>query len=186
MIIWLNGTSGVGKTATAQRLRPLMVDSRLFDPETVGTMLRENLPDRPVADFQDWPAWRKLVMATASEIVRLTGAHLIIPYSVLTRRYIDQILGGLRKSGHDVFHVLLDADEAILRRRIEAAGETAAWRLDHLGAYRAAREWLAESADLVVDTAARTPSEIARQIATAADGRLTPADRKPRGGKQPS
>jgi hypothetical protein len=66
VIIWLNGTFGAGKTATAKELLPLVPDTRLFDPETVGYMLRPNLADRPVSDFQHWPPWRTLVVATAS------------------------------------------------------------------------------------------------------------------------
>jgi hypothetical protein len=50
VIIWLNGTFGAGKTTTAAELLTLLPGSRLFDPETVGFMLRPNrvadaLPD---------------------------------------------------------------------------------------------------------------------------------------------
>jgi hypothetical protein len=45
VIIWLNGTFGAGKTATAAKLLPLAPGARLFDPETVGYMLRANLAD---------------------------------------------------------------------------------------------------------------------------------------------
>ena len=44
MIIWLNGTFGAGKTATAKEQLPLVPDTRLFDPETVGYMLRPTSP----------------------------------------------------------------------------------------------------------------------------------------------
>jgi hypothetical protein len=63
-----------------------------------------------------------------------------------------------------VFQVLLDADEAVLRSRIEGSDEAMAWRLDHLDEYKAARSWMAELADLVVDTVASTPPQIARRI----------------------
>jgi hypothetical protein len=52
VIIWLNGAFGCGKTTTAAELRSLIPSSRLFDPETVGYMLRPNLADHPVSDFQ--------------------------------------------------------------------------------------------------------------------------------------
>jgi hypothetical protein len=55
VIVWLNGTFGCGKAATAAKLRSLIPSSRLFDPETVGYMLRPNLADHPVSDFQHWP-----------------------------------------------------------------------------------------------------------------------------------
>lgn len=71
MIIWLNGAFGAGKTATATELLPLVPNTRLFDPETVGYMLRPHLTDHPVSDFQDWPPWRPLVVATGHRAVPL-------------------------------------------------------------------------------------------------------------------
>ena len=82
MIVWLNGTFGAGKTATGPELLPLVPGARLFDPETVGYMLRPNLADHPVSDFQDWPPWRPLVVATATELARYTGEHLIAAQTV--------------------------------------------------------------------------------------------------------
>jgi hypothetical protein len=55
VIVWLNGTFGAGKTATAAALVPLIHRARLFDPETVGYMLRPNLADHPVSDFRRHP-----------------------------------------------------------------------------------------------------------------------------------
>jgi hypothetical protein len=52
VIVWLNGAFGAGKTATGAELQPLVPGARLFDPETVGYMLRPNLADHPVRDFQ--------------------------------------------------------------------------------------------------------------------------------------
>jgi predicted kinase len=164
VIIWLNGTFGVGKTSTADRLAALIPDGRVFDPETVGAMLRANLADRPVADFQDWPAWPPLVAAALIEITRMTGQNVIAPQTVLKREHLDQVLVPLRVAGLEVFQVLLDADEAVLRSRIEGSDEAMAWRLDHLDEYKAARSWMAEMADLVVDTVASTPPQIARRI----------------------
>jgi chloramphenicol 3-O-phosphotransferase len=175
VIIWLNGAFGCGKTTTASELRSLVSSSRVFDPETVGYMLRPNLADHAVSDFQHWPPWRPLVVATATELARYTGQHLIAPQTILTRRYLEQIFAGLRAAGLAVFHVVLDADEDVLRKRIQASDEAQAWRLAHLTGYRTARAWMITAADLVVDTGAWTPAEVARQIATE-----LPAGRDPR------
>ena len=161
MIVWLNGTFGCGKTTTAAELRSLIPSSRLFDPETVGYMLRPNLADHPVSDFQHWPPWRSLVVATATELARFTGQHLIAPQTILTRAYLEQIFAGLSEAGLRVFHVLLDADEEILRERIQGSPEAQAWRLAHLAGYRASRSWMIPAADVVVDTGRRTPSSAA-------------------------
>jgi gluconate kinase len=164
VIIWLNGTFGVGKTSTAQRLAAMVPGSRVFDPEAVGQMLRGVLVDRPVGDFQDWPAWRALVAAALIEISRMTGQHVVVPQSVLKRDYFDQIFAQLRAAELDTFHVVLDAADAVLRNRIETSDEAREWRLTHLDEYQDARSWMTEAADCVVDTAASTPPQIARRI----------------------
>ena len=170
MIVWLNGAFGCGKTTTAAGLRSLIPSSRLFDPETVGSMLRPNLADHPVSDFQHWPPWRPLVVATATELAHFTGQHLIAPQTILTRAYLEQIFAGLREAGLRVFHVVLDADEDILCQRIQDSPEAQAWRLAHLAEYRASRSWMIPAADLVVDTGHQIPSAAAHQIADALPG----------------
>src|SRR5215469_2150647 len=130
-------------------------------------MLQANLADHPVSDFQHWPPWRPLVVATATELSRYTGEHLIATQTILSRDYLAEIFAGLRAAGLPVFHVLLDASEDILRRRIEASDEARQWRLDHLPEYGQARSWLRQEADLVLDTGPLTPAESARQIASA-------------------
>jgi hypothetical protein len=144
--------------------------SRLFDPETVGYMLEANLGDHPVSDFQHWPPWRPLVLATATELAHFTGQHLITPQTILARAYLEQIFAGLRDARLRVFHVVLDAGEEILHQRIPGSGEAQAWRLAHLAGYQASRSWLIPAADLVVDTGYQTPSEAAHQIADALPG----------------
>ena len=170
MIVWLNGAFGAGKTTTALRLPALVPGSRLFDPETVGYMLQPNLADHAVSDFQHWPPWRPLVASTAAELARYTGEHLIAPQTVLVRDYLEEIFTGLRMAGLTVFHVLLDAEDDVLRRRIHGSDEAREWRLAHLARYRAARTWLIEAADLVVDTAVLTPDEVASRVASALPG----------------
>lgn len=77
-------------------------------------MLQPNLADHPAFDFRPWPPWRPLVAATATELARFTGQHLIAPQTVLVRAYLEQ--------------------------RIQGSGEAQAWRLDHLAEYRSSWE----------------------------------------------
>jgi len=132
VIAWLNGAFGCGKTTTAAELRCLIPSSRVFDPETVGYMLAPNLADHPATDFQHWPPWRRLVVATATELAGFTGQHLIAPQTVLNRSYLDQIFAGLRNAGLTVLHVALDVPDDILRQRIHRSAEAQQWRLAHL------------------------------------------------------
>ena len=103
MIIWLNGAFGAGKTTTARDLLPLVPDTRLFDPETVGYMLRSHLTDHPVSDVQDWPPWRPLVVTPATELSRYTGQHLIAPQTILTQPYLTEIAASLRAAPSNAF-----------------------------------------------------------------------------------
>jgi hypothetical protein len=59
-----------------------------------------------------------------------------------------------------------------VRRRILRSNEARAWRLAHLAEYRTARAWMIQAADLVVNTAACTPAEVAVQIKAALPGHL--------------
>jgi hypothetical protein len=97
------------------------------------------------------------VVATATELARFTGQHLIAPQTILVRAHLEQIFAGLCDAGLDVFHVVLDASEEVLRQRIQGSAEAQAWRLDHLAEYRSPRVWIIQAADLAVDTGCRTP-----------------------------
>lgn len=165
MIIWLNGTFGAGKTTTAAALIPMLDGFRVFDPETVGYMLAPNLADLPVADFQHWPAWRPLVVATALALRNQTKQDLVAPQTVLNEDYWTEIASGLRQQGEIVFHVVLDADADVLRSRIHRSCEAREWRLAHLDRYISARRWMLANADLVLDTSAVSAVEAATSIA---------------------
>jgi len=175
VIIWVNGTFGAGKTTTSHLVADRSPELRLFDPESVGYMLRPNLTDYPVRDFRDWESWRILTPIVADEVVRFSGQSLVAPQTVLEEVYWDELLRGLSQRGHDVLHVLLDADEGILRARIEADMELAVarqGRLEHLPRYAEARAWMSRRADLVVNTTAFTQDEVADLVWDAAQDRL--------------
>lgn len=167
MIIWVNGTFGVGKTTTGRLLAQRDDRLRLFDPEWVGYLLANNLADQDFTDFQQLPPWRRLTPLVADELVRFTGQHLVAVQTVLDETYWQELKSGLAALGHEVRHVVLEADEAVLRQRIaadEVEAGAAQWRLDHLAPYAAARPWLTARADLVVDTTGLAPEAAAEQI----------------------
>ena len=120
MIVWLNGTFGVGKTAISRKLVTNHDELRHFDPEWVGYMLTNNLPDHAVTDFQQYPSWRRLVPLVADEIIQFTGQHLVAAQSVLVEDYWRGLSKGLAELGHEVFHVVLDADADTLHARIDS------------------------------------------------------------------
>ncbi len=167
MIVWINGTFGVGKTATAAELVALSPTLRLFDPEWVGHLLKANLSDQEFTDFQQLPPWRRLVPTVAEEIIRLTGQSLVTVQTVLNAAYWAELMDGCAGAGLDVFHVVLDAAPATLRDRIAAdqvEAQARQWRLDHIAVYSASRGWMTDCADLDVDTTTLTPAEVAATV----------------------
>ena len=167
MIVWVNGTFGAGKSTAARLLVEHDPRLRLFDPEEVGFMLRANLADQQVTDFQQLPSWRRLTPVVADEVVRVTGQHLVAVQTVLVEEYWDELACGLAGLQHELLHVVLDAEEEALRRRIEAdevEARARSWRLRHLEEYDGARHWMTRRADLVVDTTILTPYDVAESI----------------------
>lgn len=173
VIVWLNGTHGVGKTTTSALLQQLIADSRVFDAEKVGETLMDIRPGLPETDnFQHWPPWRSLVVDTARRILDYTGGTLVMPMTVLVEQYWREISDGLAYHAIPVRHFLLHADQDTLRRRIE--GDTVLgpsdFRLRYLGPYAEAfRTWLHDEAE-VIDTTDLTPAQAALRIAADVNG----------------
>lgn len=168
VIVWLNGTHGVGKTTTSALVQELIADSRVFDAEKVGETLMDIRPGLPQTDnFQHWPPWRPLVVETARRILDYTGGTLVMPMTVLVEQYWREISDGLAYHAIPVRHFVLHADQNTLRRRIE--GDVilgpSQFRLAYLDPYAEAfRTWLHNEA-VVIDTTDLTPAQAALRIA---------------------
>jgi broad-specificity NMP kinase len=168
MILWLNGTFGAGKTTTSKELVSLIPETRIFDAEYVGYMLRDAVTDMPrtgAGGFQSWQPWRALVVETAAQLLNYVGGRLIVVQTVLEEQYWTEIRDGFQKADLPLHHVVLHTDPDTLTQRIEADTEHSRdWRLNHLVAYREAVPWLHREAE-VIDTTHRTPQEAAQLIA---------------------
>ncbi|WP_157124893.1 TniQ family protein [Nocardia pseudovaccinii] len=181
MIIWLNGTFGAGKTTTARELTTLLPESRIFDTEEVGLMLRHVLATETVRDFQDWQPWRGLVVAAATQILDYVGGTLIIPQSVLVHRYWHEIRTGLENARVPLHHFVLHAEHDELLRRIETdpTKPNSSWRFERLDDYNAARSWHNQEAH-IIDTTDLQPRQVAKLIAAHTEhARAAATDRHP-------
>jgi predicted kinase len=168
MIIWLNGTHGVGKTTTARLVQERIPDSRVLDAEKVGEVLMDIRPPLPqLDDFQHWTPWRPLVVETARRVLEYAGGTLVMPMTVLVEAYWREISGGLAAHGVPIRHFVLHTDTATLRDRIQHDQDLgpSAFRFSRVEPYaEAARTWLHAEAE-VVDTTRITPAEAADRIA---------------------
>ena len=175
MIVWITGAFGSGKTTTGTLVAKRDPRLRLFDPEWVGYLLRDQLSDQDFADFQELESWRRLVPVVADEVIRATGQHLVAIQTVLVEQYWVELMAGLETLGHEVFHVVLEADADVMRKRIEldeldpGARE---WRLQHVEHYAAACDWMTGRAELVLDTSALAPEAAAAEVWRAIGPRL--------------
>jgi len=178
VIVWLNGTHGVGKTTTSALVQRLIPGSRVLDAEKVGETLMDITPGLPATDnFQHWAPWRPLVVDTARRVLEYTGGTLVMPMTVLVEEYWREISEGLDGHGVEVRHVVLHADPATLRTRIleDHAMGPSPFRLAYVDAYaEAARTWLHDAAH-VVDTTDRTPQQVAEQVVATVNA-VAPAD----------
>ncbi|MDF0528649.1 AAA family ATPase [Tsukamurella sp. 8F] len=167
MIVWLNGSHGVGKTTTSRLVQDVIPDSRVLDAEKVGATLMGITPGLPPTDnFQHWDPWRPLVVDTVRRVLDYTGGTLVMPMTVLVERYWDEISGGLAEHGIPVRHFVLHADRDTLRQRIrdDAIMGISRFRLQYVEPYlEAAKTWLHASAE-VIDTAGLDPAEVAQQV----------------------
>ncbi|MGI9064262.1 MAG: hypothetical protein ACR2FQ_10695 [Pseudonocardiaceae bacterium] len=77
MIVWLNGTFGVGESSVAAVLQRALPESTRFDPELVGFMLREMVAV-PTGDFQDLPLRRRLVVEVGATLHDASGASITL------------------------------------------------------------------------------------------------------------
>ncbi|MFJ1758504.1 NUDIX domain-containing protein [Kitasatospora sp. NPDC088134] len=176
MIVWVNGARGAGKASTCRELVGLLPGSLLFDPDTLGPVLRATLPpDRlDLPDLRELPAWRRLVAETAAALAGEIDGAVIIPETLLQQDHRDEIFGSLAGRGIPVHHIVLDPVETILRARIatredipgdpEGTLRRRQRAREALPAYLTARGWLAGDARMV-DNGVLTPRHTAERIA---------------------
>ncbi len=177
MIVWVNGTHGVGKTTTSRLVQERLPDARVLDAEKVGETLMDVSPSLPwTGNFQDWDPWRPLVVETARRVLDFAGGTLVMPMTVLVEPYWREIRGGLEAHGIPIRHFVLHTDAETLRHRIvhDAVTGPSPFRLGYVDRYgEAARTWLHAEAE-VVDTTTIGPAEAADRIAASVLGGAVP------------
>jgi chloramphenicol 3-O-phosphotransferase len=130
MIIMINGAFGAGKTSAANMLQPLISNSMIYDPEEIGLMIREIIPEEirfdeeRTDDFQDIELWRILTVKTAHEVKKKYQKHLIVPMTIYKLENFEYIYNGFRKIDNDIWHFCLTASEDTIQQRLSHRGDT--------------------------------------------------------------
>lgn len=164
MIIWINGAFGAGKTQAAYELCRRLPDSYVYDPENVGYFIRKNLP--PVlceGDFQDYPMWRGMNLAMLDYLVDRYAGDIIVPMTVTSRDYYDEIIGVLSQR-HALVHVILCARRETLLKRLRSRLETGrSWAAQQID--RCIRAFAEEIPGHRIHTDDRSIEQVVEQIA---------------------
>ncbi len=178
MLLWINGTFGGGKTATAYELNRRLPGSVVCDPEHVGFGMHRMLPAALRSDFQDLPTWRRSVMELLSLTLAAWDGPVIVPMTLVNSGYFQEIIGSLRDDGFAVHHFALLAEPATVRRRLARRSlgtelKPGSWAIDHLSEYL--QRLRAPEFAQHVHTDQQTVAQVADAIASSAGLAITPS-----------
>ncbi|MBV7245833.1 ATP-binding protein [Streptomyces sp. MW-W600-10] len=152
MIIWINGAFGSGKTTLVAELHRRFPQALVFDPESVGELLR-SIVSPSSGDFQDLPLWRTEVAAIAAGLVTEYRRPVLVPMTLLTPEYVTEIFGLIAEAGVPVEHFYLQVPPETLARRIDERMENP----DNPEAEEASRSWCKQQIQPCVEKARLLP-----------------------------
>ncbi|MDQ0232470.1 AAA family ATPase [Metabacillus malikii] len=119
MIIWINGTFGVGKSTVAYELQRRLPLSFVYDPERFGSALMGNIPkELAKGDFQDYPLWREANYKTLKQVATEYIGTIIVPMTITNDTYYNEIIGKLQEDGIEVSHFTLTATPQTIEKRL--------------------------------------------------------------------
>jgi deoxyadenosine/deoxycytidine kinase len=126
MILFINGSFGVGKTTVGHVLRRRIAGSVLFNPEWMGSVLMR-LPIKfrgsGTDDFQDIDLWRKSVVIGVKFFRFFARETVIVPMAFCRRDYFEEVIGEIRKFDNQVKIFCLKANFETILKRLENRGE---------------------------------------------------------------
>lgn len=174
MILWLNGPFGVGKTQTAHELKLRLPGSFILDPEEVGFVIRKLTPPHKTrSDFQDYSLWREMVTKILLEADKDSPHPIIVPMTLVSPVYFDEIIGNLRQADVVIVHTALIVSRHTLLNRLKQRGDNAtSWGAKQIDRCLSGLNQLDPADHLQTDD--MTISEVAEHIARRAGLSLQP------------
>ncbi len=165
MIVFINGSFGVGKTTTAELLATALPNSLLFDAEEVGTMLQKILsPIDWTGDFQDYSMWRNLTIEVAGKLQQNYGRSLIMPMTIWRTDYFEEVISGLKRLDPIFHHFCLIAPKEIICKRVHQRGEQKEgdWVFEQID--KCVPVFADEMFEEKIDSTSQSPEQIVRHI----------------------
>lgn len=125
----INGAFGVGKTTIANALHKEIQNSMVYDPEEVGYMLRNIVPEEirkieaDTGDFQDLDLWKELTVDVAKSLITKYNMNLIVPMTIRKVEYFHFIQNGFQSIDEQTYHFCLQASKETIYERLRQRGE---------------------------------------------------------------
>mgnify|MGYP001194439836 CR=1 FL=1 len=133
MIVWPNGAFGSGKTTCGHELNRRALSSLVCDPENIGYFIRKNTPrEIHEPDFQDHAQWRLFSYEMLRHLSVAYDGTILVPRTLVSHQYYDEIIGRLIEDGVDVKHYILYAEREIIEKRLNKLIDQAIVVLRHI------------------------------------------------------
>jgi thymidylate kinase len=179
MVVFINGSFGIGKTTVARLLVRHVSRSTIFDPEPLGLVLAQLARFLPLKertdDFQDLRAWRRGCVRAIQVATRIRST-VIVPMTFSNASYLAEMVSPFRGRGVLTLHYCLTAPPHVVLERLqgrEGRRGPSAWQLRRLAECCAAHQGR-EFAEQV-PTDGRSASDLAMDLA----GRIRRATEDP-------
>lgn len=125
MIIWINGSFGVGKSTIAENLKSKIANAIVYDPEKIGEFLFNTMPDKK-DDFQDYELWRILNLEILKNLNKSYDT-IIVPMTITNKSYYNEIIGKLRNNNIVVQDFILIATKSKIVERLDKRKNSTGW-----------------------------------------------------------
>lgn len=124
MIIWINGCFGVGKTAVANKVKDILGNAYVYNPEEVGFLMQKNVPaELDFFCFSQEKIWSDFNLYMIDKIYKEYDGHIIVPMTIKSDFTYNNTIQKFYDGDYEFEHIVLDADTEIIKKRLANRGE---------------------------------------------------------------